>query len=209
MLSPTARGLGAPLVVGGTRHALVPKPMAGAGRWPGGARGRGPLDCRGIAAGHPISGSGRPYVDPPMPKWWQRCTEENMIEVSSPREFVKAMNDAGDRLVVVKFYARQCNSCRAVFPKVCKLCAAVPDVVFLKVSFDANRKLCKALGVKVIPFFHFYRNAGLLDQFSASLSKVQLLKDAISRHNTPRCPLGPAEPIHSDVMALATQLEEG
>lgn len=127
-----------------------------------------------------------------------------MKEISSAEEFVDALGDAGDRLVVVKFYAQCCNSCRALYPKVCKLCGTAPDVVFLKVGYEANRQLCRALGVKVLPFFHFYRGAeGQLDAFSASITKFQKLKDAISRHNTPRCSLGPSPPVHAAVARLA------
>jgi len=127
-----------------------------------------------------------------------------MKEISSAEEFVNALGEAGDRLVVVKFYSRCCNSCRAVYPKVCKLCRTLPDVILLKVGFEANKQLCRALGVKVLPFFHFYRGAdGRLDAFSASITKFQKLKDAIRTHNTPRCSLGPSPALEESVARLA------
>lgn len=48
--------------------------------------------------------------------------------------------------------------------------------MFLKVNFDANKSMCKALNVKVLPYFHFYRGAdGQLESFSCSLAKVRRL----------------------------------
>lgn len=64
--------------------------------------------------------------------------------------------------------------------------------MFLKVNFDANKSMCKALNVKVLPYFHFYRGAdGQLESFSCSLAKFQKIKDAIQLHNTDRCSIGP------------------
>lgn len=61
-----------------------------------------------------------------------------------------------------------------------------------QVEFESNKDLCRSLGVKVLPYFHFYRGAeGRLANFSASLTKFNRLKEAIEVHNTDRCPLGP------------------
>ena len=56
---------------------------------------------------------------------------------------------ARDRLVVIDFYANWCGACKALYPKLCKLSEENPDMVLLKVNFDENKQLCKALGVKV------------------------------------------------------------
>ena len=56
---------------------------------------------------------------------------------------------ARDRLVVIDFYANWCGACKALYPKLCKLSDENPDMVLLKVNFDENKQLCKALGVKV------------------------------------------------------------
>lgn len=56
---------------------------------------------------------------------------------------------ARDRLVVLDFYANWCGACKALYPKLCKLSDENPEMVLLKVNFDQNKQLCKALGVKV------------------------------------------------------------
>lgn len=43
--------------------------------------------------------------------------------------------------------------------------------------------MCKSLGVKMLPYFHLYRGQrGKLSQFTASISKVQRLRDAIAKN---------------------------
>lgn len=127
-----------------------------------------------------------------QPKWWEKSAGPNMIDIHSTVEFLDALRDAGDRLVIVEFFGTWCGSCRALFPRLCRTALENPDILFLKVNFDENKPMCKRLNVKVLPFFHFYRGAdGLLEAFSCSLAKFQKLKDAIAIHNTARCSIGP------------------
>lgn len=65
-----------------------------------------------------------------------------------------------------------------------------PDVLLVKVNFEANRAMCKSLGIKVLPFFHFYHGAqGRVAAFSATVSKLQRLKDALELHSGAICSL--------------------
>eukprot|EP00850_Spirogloea_muscicola_P016165 SM000129S26152 [mRNA] locus=s129:341651:343211:+ [translate_table: standard] len=125
-------------------------------------------------------------------RWWEKDGGPNFHDVRSTAEFVEALAAAGDRLVLVEFFATWCGSCRALYPKLVKLAQEHPDVEFLKVNFDENKPMCKSLNIKVLPYFHFYRGAdGQLEAFSASLTKLQKIKDALATHTTDRCSLGP------------------
>ncbi|KAF7142481.1 hypothetical protein RHSIM_Rhsim05G0022300 [Rhododendron simsii] len=127
-----------------------------------------------------------------QPKWWERNPGPNMIDIHSTQEFLSALSQAGERLVIVEFYGTWCASCRALFPKLCRTAEEHPEILFLKVNFDENKPMCKNLNVKVLPYFHFYRGAdGQLEAFSCSLAKFQKIKDAIITHNTDRCSIGP------------------
>ncbi|KAI3714579.1 hypothetical protein L6452_21536 [Arctium lappa] len=129
-----------------------------------------------------------------QPKWWERNGGPNMVDIHSTQEFLNALSEAGDKLVIVEFYGTWCASCRALFPKLCKTSQEHPEIVFLKVNFDENKPMCKNLNVKVLPYFHFYRGAdGQLESFSCSLAKFQKIKDAIQKHNTDRCSIGPVK----------------
>lgn len=55
-----------------------------------------------------------------QPKWWEK-NAPNMIDIHSTQEFLEALSQAGDRLVIVEFYGTWCASCRALFPKVTPL----------------------------------------------------------------------------------------
>lgn len=123
--------------------------------------------------------------------WWERNAAPNMISVNSAEELIHELSQARDKLVVVDFFARWCGSCKALYPKLCKICEANPDMLMLKLNFDDNKQLCKTLGVKVLPFFQFYRGAeGQVAAFSASVAKVQKLRDALEEFGPARCSLG-------------------
>lgn len=136
-------------------------------------------------------------------RWWQKGSEPNLRDINSTQEFLDALSNAGEKLVVVEFFATWCGSCKALYPKLCQLAAEHPDIEFLKVNFDENKAMCKSLNVKVLPFFHFYRGAdGRLDSFSCSLSKLAKLKEAIATHNTDRCSIGPPVGVGEELKLL-------
>lgn len=120
--------------------------------------------------------------------WYDRPCGPNSLEVSSVQELVDVL--ATDRLVVVDFFAPWCGACRALFPKLSKLLAEYPDVLLVKVNFEANRAMCKSMGIKVLPFFHFYHGSlGRVAAFSATVSKLQRLKEALDTHSGAICSL--------------------
>lgn len=139
-----------------------------------------------------------------QPKWWEK-NAPNMIDIHSTQEFLNALSQAEDRLVIVEFYGTWCASCRALFPKLCRTAEEHPEIVFLKVNFDENKPMCKSLNVKVLPYFHFYRGAeGQLESFSCSLAKFQKIKEAIQTHNTARCSIGPPKGIGDLVLETSS-----
>lgn len=126
--------------------------------------------------------------------WWEKNETENMVTITSIQQFVDLLASAGDRLVIVEFFGTWCGACKGVYPKLCKILEEHPDVILAKVDFDSNKPIAKAMGVRVLPYFMFYRGAdGRLDAFSASLSKVHKLREAIEAHTSPRCQLGEAK----------------
>ncbi|CAI5981266.1 unnamed protein product [Closterium sp. NIES-64] len=140
----------------------------------------------------PRSGVKASKVESDGENWWEKNMPPNMRDLNSTHEFVEALGEAGDKLVVVEFFGTWCGACRALYPKLCKLALQYPDVLFLKINFDHNKPLCKSLNIRLLPMFHFYRGAeGRLDAFSASIAKIQKLKDALAIHSTDRCSLGP------------------
>lgn len=95
-----------------------------------------------------------------------------------------------DHLVVLHFFAKWCGACKALHPKFIKLADEYPDVIFAKVMLDDNKQLTKALGVRALPYFQFYRgSAGKVAEFPASLSRVEKVRSTLAEHNSERCSL--------------------
>ncbi|XP_057967314.1 thioredoxin-like 2, chloroplastic [Malania oleifera] len=144
-----------------------------------------------------------------QPKWWEKNAGPNMIDIHSTQEFLSALSQAGENLVIVEFYGTWCASCRALFPKLCRTAEEHPEILFLKVNFDENKPMCKNLNVKVLPYFHFYRGAdGQLESFSCSLAKFQKIKDAIVMHNTARCSIGPPKGVGDINLETSSAVKE-
>ncbi|KAB1209314.1 Thioredoxin-like 2, chloroplastic [Morella rubra] len=151
-----------------------------------------------------------------QPKWWEK-NAPNMVDIHSTQEFLSALSQAGDRLVIVEFYGTWCASCRALFPKdstesgiwslgvelqLCRTAAEHPEILFLKINFDENKPMCKSMNVKVLPYFHFYRGAdGHLESFSCSLAKDTMteLKIVPSSSNSAWVWLNVVYPIHKPI----------
>ncbi|CAI5513924.1 unnamed protein product [Closterium sp. Naga37s-1] len=143
----------------------------------------------GLGAAIPAGvGAGNQIPLPSSENWWERRVPVNMRHVANTAEFVEALGAAGDKLVVVDFFGTWCRSCRAMHPKLCMLASKHPDAVFLQVEFDPNKQLCRSLGIKRLPFFHFYRGAdGLLDAFPATLTSIAKIEEALETHSSNRC----------------------
>ncbi|KAK4477652.1 hypothetical protein RD792_016897 [Penstemon davidsonii] len=106
-------------------------------------------------------------------KWWEKSLEANMIEIHSAQQLVDALLNAGDKLVVVDFYAPGCGGCKALHPKICQLAELNPNTLFLKVNYEQLKAMCYALHVHVLPFFRFYRGAeGKVCSFSCTNATI-------------------------------------
>eukprot|EP01023_Acetabularia_acetabulum_P061867 TRINITY_DN7527_c0_g1_i2.p1 TRINITY_DN7527_c0_g1~~TRINITY_DN7527_c0_g1_i2.p1 ORF type:complete len:354 (+),score=37.13 TRINITY_DN7527_c0_g1_i2:107-1168(+) len=130
--------------------------------------------------------------------WWKRNQPSNMVDANSVQDLVDILAASGDKLVIVDFFATWCNACKALFPKLVKICNDNSDtIIVVKVNWEENKAIAKPLGIKVLPYFHFYRGVqGRVAAFSATVSKMHRLRDAIDEHVTPRCFLEPlVEPI--------------
>lgn len=94
--------------------------------------------------------------------------------ITSSAEFDAALKAAGDKLVVVDFYADWCGPCKRIAPDVKKLAEENENVVFLKVNVDEAGDLAEDKGIEAMPTFHFYKSGELKTSFKgASLEKLK------------------------------------
>ncbi|GFP87851.1 thioredoxin-like 1-2 chloroplastic [Phtheirospermum japonicum] len=139
-------------------------------------------------------------------RWWEKSLQPNMIEINSAQELVDYLLSAGDKLVIVDFYSPGCGGCKALHPKICQLAEMNPNAIFLKVNYEQHKAMCYALHVHVLPFFRFYRGAqGKVCSFSCTNATIKKFKDALAKHGTDRCSLGPVKGLdESELLALAS-----
>ncbi|KAJ4721217.1 thioredoxin-like 1-1, chloroplastic [Melia azedarach] len=138
-------------------------------------------------------------------RWWEKGLQPNMKEVTSAQELVDSLLSAGDKLLVVDFFSPGCGGCKALHPKICQLAEQNPEVQFLQVNYEEHKSMCYSLNVHVLPFFRFYRGAhGRLCSFSCTNATIKKFKDALAKHTTDRCSLGPTKGLEEkELVALA------
>ncbi|CAL9771593.1 unnamed protein product [Musa acuminata subsp. burmannicoides] len=136
-------------------------------------------------------------------KWWEKSIIPNMTEITSSDHLVESLATAGDKLVIVDFYSPGCGGCKALHPKICQLAESYPDAIFLKVNYEEHKSMCHSLRIHVLPFFRLYRGAqGRVCSFSCTNATVKKLKDAMAKHGTERCSLGPAKGLEEEELLV-------
>lgn len=142
-------------------------------------------------------------------RWWEKTLQPNMVEIHSAQELVDSLLNAGDRLVIVDFYSPGCGGCKTLHPKICQLAELNPGAIFLKVNYEELKTMCHSLHIHVLPFFRFYRGPeGRLCSFSCTNATIHKFKDALAKHGTERCSLGPAKGLDdSELLSMASSGE--
>ncbi|XP_030635366.1 thioredoxin b [Chanos chanos] len=105
-----------------------------------------------------------------------------IIVIEDKAAFDKALQDAGDKLVVVDFTATWCGPCQAIGPifKALSDSAEFKNVVFLKVDVDDAQDVASACDIKCMPTFHFYKNSKKVEEFSGA--NREKLEQKIKEH---------------------------
>src|SRR5207249_108417 len=81
-----------------------------------------------------------------------------VYKVSSKADFEAQLEAAGDKLVVVDFYATWCPPCHFISPKVEQLATKLKDeVIFLKVDVDESELLAAEYGIEAMPTFVYIK----------------------------------------------------
>nr|AAA33400.1 thioredoxin [Lilium longiflorum] len=144
-------------------------------------------------------------------KWWEKGLHPNMKEITSAQDLVYSLQNAGNKLVIVDFFSPGCGGCRALHPKICQFAEMNLDVQFLQVNYEEHKSMAYSLNVHVLPFFRFYRGAhGRLCSFSCTNATIKKFRDALAKHNTDRCSLGPTKGLEEkELVALAANRELG
>lgn len=90
-----------------------------------------------------------------------------MKERSFPDDYEKKLTDAGNKLVVVDFFATWCGPCKMIEPFIKNQSEIYKDVVvFLKVDVDDNEDISSRYDIQCMPTFVFIKNKEKVDEIS-------------------------------------------
>ncbi|TFJ87588.1 hypothetical protein NSK_000939 [Nannochloropsis salina CCMP1776] len=78
--------------------------------------------------------------------------------VSNKAEFYDVLNSAGNKAVIVDFFATWCGPCKVIAPYFEELSTKFPDVVFIKVDVDENEEVAAFAGISAMPTFQVYKD---------------------------------------------------
>lgn len=102
-------------------------------------------------------------------------------QVKTKSELETKISEAGDKLVVVDFFATWCGPCKRIAPLLDKISKDNAEkLVMLKVDVDEVEELVGEYGIEVMPTFVFKRKGEHLDTLVGS--NEDKLKELIEKH---------------------------
>ena len=104
---------------------------------------------------------------------------ENTVVVNS--ENFSAFTAAGDKLVLVDFWAKWCGPCRAVAPLLSKLADEYQEkIVIGKVNIDENKELTLKNNVASIPTIQLYKGGEIVASIIGA-QPYEVFKEAVEK----------------------------
>ena len=87
---------------------------------------------------------------------------------------------AGDKLIVIDFFADWCPPCRIMSPEFEKLALEEKDVVFLEVNIAVNPEAADRFYINALPTFIFIKDGAMVGEVLGA--KVDKLKETINKN---------------------------
>jgi thioredoxin 1 len=97
-------------------------------------------------------------------------------------DFQAMLSEAGDKLVVVDFFAEWCGPCRMIAPKVHAMAEEMENVKFVKVDVDENEDVTESADVQAMPTFILYKKGEKVDTMSGA--NADKLKEMIKNNES-------------------------
>ena len=124
----------------------------------------------------------------------------NVQEVESDDEFERVVRGAGEKAVIVDFFATWCPPCQFIGPKFVDLAQKYPEALFVKVDVDRNEATAERYDVSAMPTFIAIKDGMKVGSVvGADVDAVEALVKKVQSHK---------ELSHAD-MTLAEPVEEG
>lgn len=101
---------------------------------------------------------------------------ETIPRIADAASFDRLLATAGERLLVIDFFADWCGPCKLVTPILAEVAEEVKEVADVyTVDVDANRRLAQRMGVSGIPNILLIKNGKTLDRLYGVLPKETYL----------------------------------
>lgn len=104
--------------------------------------------------------------------------------VKNKTELEQLFAEAGEKLVVIDFFANWCGPCKQIAPKLEAIAEELKDkLVVTKVDIDdADEKLVSEFNIQVMPTFVFLRKGAHLDTLTGS-NEIKL-RELVDKHSS-------------------------
>eukprot|EP00189_Rhodosorus_marinus_P005289 CAMPEP_0113963366 /NCGR_PEP_ID=MMETSP0011_2-20120614/6471_1 /TAXON_ID=101924 /ORGANISM="Rhodosorus marinus" /LENGTH=126 /DNA_ID=CAMNT_0000975403 /DNA_START=206 /DNA_END=586 /DNA_ORIENTATION=+ /assembly_acc=CAM_ASM_000156 len=125
-------------------------------------------------------------MTPSMVSVSSNSTSRTVVKSINTDEF-KSLLDAAEwasNVIVVKFSAGFCKSCKSMEPKFKRLAKVYDKFNYFEVSYEKNKQLCEELGVDKLPHFQVYdRRTNQSEGVSCTWTEAAKLRDLLDRFN--------------------------
>ncbi|XP_066591169.1 thioredoxin-2-like [Prorops nasuta] len=90
--------------------------------------------------------------------------------IKDSEDLKNELKNAGDKLVVIDFFATWCGPCKMIAPKLEELAKTkdMENVVFLKVDVDECEDVAAEYNIASMPTFVFIKEGKVLESFSGA-----------------------------------------
>mmetsp|Transcript_28094 Transcript_28094/g.56956 ORF Transcript_28094/g.56956 Transcript_28094/m.56956 type:complete len:267 (+) Transcript_28094:1603-2403(+) len=104
------------------------------------------------------------------------------------KDYKAAVTKNMDGMLVVRFYAKWCQSCKKIAPAYYKLAKLNPDVTFLDVpTTEENINLHQGLGVPSIPYSFIYYKGVLVEEVKLSRKRFPAFAAKVKMYDRGTC----------------------
>ncbi|KAG5667822.1 hypothetical protein PVAND_015791 [Polypedilum vanderplanki] len=112
----------------------------------------------------------------------------NIFHIEDEEDFQQQLANAGEKLVVVDFFAMWCGPCQSVNPKLEIIAEKYSEkIVILKIDTDKCRPLKLKYGIRYVPTFIFFWNGerldGIVDEANSRKVENYIEKYLATTHN--------------------------
>jgi len=101
-------------------------------------------------------------------------------KVQDADDFKACVKEAGEKLIVIDFYATWCGPCKMIAPHMEEMSKTMEDVVFLKVDVDECEDIAEEYKVTAMPTFVFLKKGEQVTVLTGA--NVEKLKDLVNTH---------------------------